>query len=313
LLAAMAVLLGTAACTATDGDTVTVTASASGSTPGSLLFAGLRTPPGTLLLGGVFPRPNGSVALMLVTGDPLVAFADLAAQADRAGLSLEPTSSGTPCWVSTTVDNWWNGEVVPIGEPTSGRPAGLGCGAAAWSAQPDGTRRWLSLRMLVGTSGTPYLAHLVAETAVGDATAPTATAAPPLTLPAVASPVMPPPMIAVPAVGAPLLRLTPHDPPGPFVVAAGSELVAPAFPSDCGGGGFVAVLRSRGDAGSVIDEYAAELTAAGLTDQHRRSLDTPMGPATYVDGWTAGGGDGSVTALPMVDGVTHLMVARCGD
>src|SRR5262245_51601880 len=130
-LVAMTVLLGATACTPADGDSVTVTASASGSAPGSPLFAGLRTPPGTLLLGGVFPRPSGSVALMLVTGDPLVAFADLAAQAGRAGLSLEQTSGIAPCWVSTTVDNWWNGDTTLVGGSAPGRPTGLGCGAAA--------------------------------------------------------------------------------------------------------------------------------------------------------------------------------------
>src|ERR1044071_2300781 len=96
VVAVATVLFGVSACDARDGDAATVTATSSGSPPGSPLFADLRTPQGTLLLGGVFPRPGGATAVMLLTGDPLVAFADLAGQAARAHLSLAPTSVA-PC------------------------------------------------------------------------------------------------------------------------------------------------------------------------------------------------------------------------
>jgi hypothetical protein len=289
-----------------------VPASPTGAPPGSPLVDGLRTPPGTLLLGGAFPRPRGAAAVMLVTGDPMDAFRDLAGQAQRRGYALRPQLTAGSCWLSTDPGAWWNGP----GDDGAGRsPAseihGLGCAVTGWTATSGGQRRYVSLRLLVGATDRPYLAHLGLAYTVADADAvvpvPSAGAFEP---PALESPFRPLVLTRVPGTGEALGQ--------PFVtepalrVAAGTSMLAPPFPADCGAGGFLAVLAVTGDVGAVVEAYAAQFTRAGLPEQQRPALPTGPPGATYLIATTAGGGEATITTIVAGDR-RYALVERCQD
>lgn len=289
-----------------------VPASPTGAPPGSTLVDGLRTPPGTLLLGGVFPRPRGAAAVMLVTGDPVGAFRDLAGQAQQRGYDLRPHGAEQSCWVSMDPDRWWSrpGEYDSWSPPASGI-TGLGCGMAGWTGASGGQGRYVSLRLLAGVADRPYLAHLGLTYAVADAAevypVPPAGGFEP---PPPASPFEPPPLTRVPGPGAELGL--------PFItepalrVAAGTAPLAPAFPADCGAGGVVAVLAVTGEIASVVEEYAAQFARAGLRQQERPALPAGSGEAVYLSATTAGGGDATITAM-IVNDHGYALVERCLD
>jgi hypothetical protein len=289
-----------------------VPASPKGGPPGSILVEDLHSPPGTVLLGGTFVRPNGAAALMLITSDPIVAFRDLVEQAQRAGFDLQPQSTVGSCWVSTTVDNWWRDPGQALSERVPSAVSGVGCAVAGWTTTTGHKSRFLSLRLLVGAADQPYLAHLSLDYTVADNAPAISTEASPTTpirLPTAASPLTPLPLTQedVPSVLAPAFN-TERE----LQVATGSSLLAPAFPSDCAAGGFVAVLRVTGAEGSVVDEYAAQFARAGLREQQRRNPVDPDTGGTYLRATTAGGGDATITTT-IANGDTYALVARCQD
>jgi len=288
-----------------------VPASPKGGLPGSVLVEDLRSPPGTVLLGGTFVRPNGAAALMLVTGDPVVAFRDLVEQAQHAGFGLQPQSSVGPCWVSATAGNWWQGPGQAITEGVLSVVSGLGCAVEGWTAATAQKSRFLSLRLLVGATDQPYLAHLSLDYVVADNDPAIMGASPtgPVRVPAVASPLNPRPLAAA-DVGSVLA--SPFNTERELRVATGSSLLAPLFPADCAAGGFVAVLTVTGVVGSVVDDYAAQFARVGLREQERSN---PVGPdtdGTYLHATTAGGGDATITTT-IANGDTYALVTRCQD
>lgn len=285
-------------------------ASPKGGLPGSALVEDLRSPRGTVLLGGTFVRPNGAAALMLITGDPIVAFRDLVEQAQRAGFGLQPQSTVGPCWVSTAADNWWQDPGHALTEPVFSAVSGLGCAVAGWTATVGHTSRFLSLRLLVGAADQPYLAHLSLDYAVADnAAAVMASPTAPVRVPAVASPLNPRPLTQA-KVGS-VLAL-PFNTERKLQIASGSSLLAPPFPSDCAAGGFVAVLAVTGVVGSIVDSYAAQFARVGLHEQERSNPVGPNTDGTYLHATTAGGGDATITTTT-ANGDTWAMVTRCQD
>jgi hypothetical protein len=291
-------------------DSSSVPASPKGGLPGSVLVEDLRSPPGTVLLGGTFVRPNGAAALMLITGDPIVAFRDLVEQAQRAGFGLQPQSSVDPCWVSTTADNWWLDPGRALTERVPSAVSGLGCAVAGWTAATGHKSRFLSLRLLVGAADRPYLADLSLDYVVGDNAAAVMGASPfaPVSVPAVASPLKAPPLTEA-DVGSVLAP--PFNTERELQVATGSSLLAPLFPADCAAGGFVAVMRVTGVVDSVVDSYAAQFARVGLRDQRRNTVDSDTG-GTSLYATTPGGGDATITTT-IANGDTYALVTRCQD
>jgi hypothetical protein len=282
-----------------------------GGLPGSVLVEDLRSPPGTVLLGGTFVRPAGAAALMLVTGDPIVAFRDLVEQAQRAGFALQPQSSVGPCWVSTTAGDWWQDPGQALTERVPSVVSGLGCAVEGWTPATAHTNRFLSLRLLVGAADRPYLAHLSLDYAVADDAPAILRASPaaPVGVPAVASPLKARPLTEA-KVGSVLAP--PFNTERELRVATGSSLLAPPFPAECAAGGFVVVLTVTGVVGSVVDRYAAQFARAGLREQERSN---PVGPdtdRTYLHATTAGGGEATITTTT-ANGDTYALVTRCQD
>lgn len=285
-------------------------ASPKGGLPGSALVEDLRSPPETVLLGTTFVHPKGATALMLITGDPIAAFRDLVDQAQRAGYGLQPESSIGPCWVSTSAGNWWQHPEQALTVHVLSGISGLGCAVAGWTATTGHKSRYLSLRLLVGANNQPYLAHLSLDYTVAD-NAPAVTGPSPITpvrIPTVASPIKARPLTQA-NVGSVLA--SPINTEQELQVAAGSSLMAPAFPAECAAGGFVAVLRVTGVVGSVVDSYAAQFARVGL-DEQDRSNPVADSDETYLHATTAGGGDATMTTA-IVNGDTYALVTRCQD
>ncbi len=276
-----------------------------------MLVGDLRSPPGTVLLGGTFVRPGGAAAMMLITGDPIVAFRDLVEQAQRAGFDVQPQSTAGPCWVSTTAHDWWQSPGQALTEGLPSAVSGLSCAVAGWTAATGDESRFLSLRLLVGAADRPYLAHLSLDYVIADdaATVTGASPAVPIRLATVRSPLYPRPLTAA-DVGSVLAP--PFNTERELHVATGSSLVAPVFPADCAAGGFVAVLRVTGSVGSVVDEYAAQFARAGLREQQRRNRVGPDADGIYLHATTAGGGDATITTT-VANGGTYALVVRCQD
>lgn len=280
---------------------------------GTPLVDTLRTPQGTLLLGQVFPQESGATALMLVTDDPLKVWADLVDQATRAGFGLVAGSGAEACWLATAMSRWWDGSgAIPISGRHPTELTGLGCDAYGDApAGAGGKRRSLILQMRVGSTPQPYLAHLLLLYGVYDDTGTSPMAGPSAQVSAATSPVVPEPFTQVPAADAPLGQ--PFFDGEEYRVAAGSVMLAPAFPGPCGGGGFVAVVRATESVAAVVDRYAEQFRHAGLTTEARSEIGFASMTASKVSLTTAGGGEGTITAVTATDGRTYLLVERCND
>jgi len=98
-----------------------------------------------------------------------------------------------------------------------------------------------------------------------------------------------------------------------YRVAKGSVMVAPTFPGSCGSGGFLAVVRATESTAAVVDRYAEQFRQAGLTTEDRKAVTAGSTTASKVSLTTAGGGDGTITAVTAADGATYLLVERCND
>lgn len=316
--AASALLLGviTACSTGSAGSTSgpATGATPAGLPPGTPLVETLRSPHGTLLLGQVFPQESGAIALMLVTGDPLKVWSDLVDQATRAGFGLVAGFGDAGCWLSTERNSWWDrpGEIPLSGRSPTGL-TGLGCDAYGDAGGGAGVkRRSLVLQMRVGSTPEPYLAHLLLQYGRYDDPGTSPASGPSAQVSGGSpSPVLPRPFTGVPAGDAPL------GPPffqgEEYRVAAGSVMLAPAFPGLCGAGGFVAVVRATESVPVVVDRYAEQFRQAGLRTEERREVRFGSVTAPTVSLTTAGGGEGAITAVTAGDGTTYLLVQRCND
>jgi hypothetical protein len=280
---------------------------------GTPLVETVRTPPGTLLVGRVFPTEFGAIAVLLVTGDPLVAWADLVNQAAAAGFVFVPASGADPCWVSHAQDGWWYKPDDPDARRPTAGVSGLGCGVYGW-ARPnaEGRRRHLDLQMWIGAAAQPYLAHLVVRYfARPDDPGRTDIDGSRVQVPVVASssPVRPRSFGRLPGVGA---RIgAPFFDEG-YRVASGSGLLAPVAPGACAAGGFLAVLRTTGPTVDVVESYAAQFRKGGLRTEERPEVHAGPVPATLVRLSSAGGGDATIIATGP-DRAGFLVIDRCND
>lgn len=296
-------------------DEKTLSATPAGLPAGTALVETLRTPQGTLLLGQMFPQQSGATALMLVTGDPLRVWSDLVGQATRAGFGLVAGYGTEACWLSTARSRWWDtaGEISLSDRRPTGL-TGLGCDAYGNTrAGAGGKRRSLTMQLRVGSTPEPYLAHLLLQYAVHDDTGTGAAPGPSARVAAgkSASPVLPAPFTRVPGADAPLGQ--PFYSGEEYRVAAGSLMLAPPFPSPCGAGGFVAVVRATESPAAVVDRYADQFRQAGLRTEERKEVAFGSMTAAKVSLTTAGGGEGTITSVTASDGTTYLLLERCND
>jgi hypothetical protein len=136
-----------------------------GPPPGTRLADWLVSPPGTVVLGSPFPRPDGTfAALLLVTGRPVAAVRDVLRQAADAGFTGPSYGrESTPACVTRSGDDWAHNDARPLGSAVPDDARWLICGVnAEGPATPQGDRRF-GLSLIVGTGGRPYLSHLYLE------------------------------------------------------------------------------------------------------------------------------------------------------
>ncbi|TDC50471.1 hypothetical protein E1212_14885 [Jiangella ureilytica] len=142
-----------------------------GAPPGTAITAELTVPPGTVLAGAPFAYAAeddgpvaGTEALLLVTGDPVEAFADLVEQVRTAGLdplTYHPDADAEPstCLVADVTYPETAGERWPLGSddiPGGDDPLSLECEAHAFG--PSGYR--LDLKLVVSEHSEPYLSFI---------------------------------------------------------------------------------------------------------------------------------------------------------
>lgn len=318
LVLSLSVILG--GCGGVDVSAQTVAVSPEGPAAGSPLMDELRVPAGTRLLGAAFPRRAGSAALLLVTGDPVAAFADLVRQARQAGFGLQADhAGGHACLLSTVKYDWWDHPTQSLGQqPAPTGTTGLVCAASGSTGPRSARQRFLQLRLAVSTGDHPYLAHIAVGLSLTDGSAVAMPAPGSLELPQPGSPVEPLPLPAVPGVGAELgAPFTARLHPDLYHVAAGSRLIAPAFAWGivCGSNfGFAVVLKITGKPDTVMSDYAAQFAKDNLTDQKRVQLAGAGGNATAVDATSTDGTGGDASATAVTSGIrTYLLIDRCGD
>lgn len=294
-----------------------------GEPPGTPITTQLSTPPGTLLLGtpfGYADAPGGEVAgvdaLLLVTGDPVAAFAGLVEQLSAAGpepLAYHPDEDADPafCEVADVTYPDAVGDRWPVGSPDvpADGPLSLECAAHAFG--PDGHR--LDLRLVVSEHADPYLSFVQVTEVYDTPSSPLPDLEAPAPPPDAESPVTPPPLPELPAAGDPIGE--PFAPSGEeYRLLDGFALVAPPAMSTCATGGFVAVVRitDGADLDTAVDAYVEHLAEAAFAEAPAPASDV----TTDVDGVPArrvvlsGAGAGTVTVTGAGE---HLLLDRCND
>lgn len=326
----------------------------SGLPPGTHLADWLISPPGAVVLGSPFPGPDGGfAALLLVIDRPLTAVREVLRQAADAGFTVpayggqEPTPA---CWARSGAD-WTDGEARPVGGALPEDTRWLTCEVnAEGPATPRGYRR-LSLNLVVGTGGRPYLSHLYLQEhrvpreevpgpfaivgprveirgpdgatvpapsarPVRPPVAPAASQRPVPTIPASAPELDPPRYPA--ALPGPGQRLAKRFAPSreAYRVLDGSQLVGPEFPSACATGGFHAVLRLDSATIDGYDEMARAAAFRGISRADARPDQTFRygdGTATYRAYHAPGGGDLVLVTVSRPRDPTFLLLSRCND
>ena len=279
------------ACGSHDGGS-SGSAAPAGEPPGTAITAELSVPPGTVLAGAPFPHETGTEALLLVTGDPVEAFADLVEQVRAAGLApltYHPDEDAEPS--ACAVDD-------------SGEEPSLRCEVHAFG--PSGYR--LDLNLLVSEHPEPYLSFIRVTEVQDSPSSPLPDVEAEAPTPEGDSPVTPPAFPAeLPGPGDPIGA--PFAPSGEeHTLLDGYELLAPPVMSTCATGGFVAVVRATegqrtGDAVDAWAEHLGEVSFAQL-------------PEPEVDGVPtrrvvlSGAGAGTVTVTG-ADG--YVLLDRCND
>lgn len=136
---------------------------------GSPLMEGLVVPPGTQLIGPVFPRPRplgaeerSSVAVLTVEEDPFAAWDDLAGQAHALGTPLP--SSGVCAWHDVTTEQGGLLQPVLVEEPRPDGADALVCTATAHGPSPGGGLISITARLWWDAEG----AELGLEVSAGD-------------------------------------------------------------------------------------------------------------------------------------------------
>lgn len=326
----------------------------SGLPPGTHLADWLISPPGTVVLGSPFPGPDGGfAALLLVIDRPVAAVREVLRQAADAGFTVSTYDGQEPtpaCWTRSGAGRS-DGEARPVGGALPADTRWLTCEVNAEGPATRRGYRRLSLNLVVGTDGRPYLSHLYLqeqrvpedqvpgpvasigpETRVrgpGGAVVPAPGARPvrpPVpptpshrTLPAIpaSAPELDPPRYpaALPGAGQ---RLAKRFAPGreAYRVLDGSQLVGPEFPSACATGGFHAVLRLDS---ATIDGYDDMARAAAFRGMSRADAEPDRtfrygdGTATYRAYHAPGAGDLVLVAVSRPRGPAFLLLSRCND
>jgi len=306
-----------AGCAETGGVPV---AGPSGLPPGTHLADWLISPPGTVVLGTTFPGPDGGfAALLLVVDRPLAAVHDVLRQAADAGFTVPTYGGAEPspvCGTRSGADWAGGGELRPIGGALPEDTRWLTCDFHAMGPGYSQGYRGLSLNLVVGTGGQPYLSHLyLEERRVPGAEVPKLFAAVP-TIPASADELDPPRYpAALPGPGQRLAKRFAPDEEA-YRVLDGSHLVGPEFPSTCATGGFHAVLRLDS---ATIDEYDDMARTAAFRQMSRADADPDQtfrfgdSTATYRAYNAPGGGYLVLVAVSRPRGPTFLLLSRCND
>lgn len=287
-------------CGSDDGDS-SGSAAPTGKPPGTPITADLTVPPGTVLAGVPFPYAaaedgpiEGTEALLLVTGDPIEAFADLVEQVREAGpdpLTYHPDEDAEPA-ACTVAD------------------ATLQCETHAFG--PDGYR--LDLALTVSEDPEPYLSHIRITEAEHSLSSPLPDLEVPVPTPEGESPVAPPDFPGeLPGPGDPIGA--PFAPSGEeHRLLDGYELLAPPIPPTCATGGFVAVVRAT-DGQRPRDAVAAWVVQLG-TESFAGAPSVDSDVSTTHDGVEVVrvvlSGAGAGTATVTVAG-EHVLLDRCND
>ena len=111
--------------------------------PGTPLAEGLVVPPGTHMIGPVFPSPGdvggdkrGFVALLAVDGDPFAAWDDLARQTRDLGAPL--ASSGSCAWYDIRTEQGGLLEPEFVDQPRPDTAEAMACGGSGYGPKQGG-------------------------------------------------------------------------------------------------------------------------------------------------------------------------------
>lgn len=306
-------------------------ATVTGEPPGTSITADLVTPPGTVLAGGPFPYRSASPsagrdaaapnvqALLVVTGDPVEAFADLYDQADDAGIPLlafHPDDDEEPafCQVADVEYSEAVGDRYPLDADLPDGELAIECRGTGFADSPAGTRR-LDIELVVSERSEPFVSFIrLQDSPASEAGGPSELYVPasPPEGPAPVSPPEPPGTLPGPG-EPPADHFAPDD--EDYEVLDGSRLAAPPMMSTCTTGGFVAVLTSDHNLNDAVDAYAEQLSSVAFGDAEAGSDDTLERDgltSRRVAFYAPGGGSASVTGVAG-DGVTRLLLERCND
>ena len=137
--------------------------------PGTPLAGGLVVPPGTRLIGPVFPSPSqvggderGFVALLAVEGDPFAAWDDLARQARDLGAPLP--SSGSCSWHDIRTEQGGLLESEFVDQPRPDGAETMECVGGGYGPTPGGGSISVNARLWWWAEG----AELGLEVSVGE-------------------------------------------------------------------------------------------------------------------------------------------------
>jgi len=283
--------------------------------PGTPITDWLTVPQGTVLLGSAFPYPDGGArALLLVTGDPLEAVADLGEQIYNAGYRWSPLESPSDNdYVCEIRSGDWNNpdEIFPVSAELPDGPSWLYCeGYAALPVEEN--HQWqATFELLVGTESDPYLSHLYVnvERVFMDGSG-LGTVDTPLVVPEGPSPVTPPSY--------------PDSMPGPgdaigaeffhngeeYPLLEGSRLTAPPLWVDCTGGFYAVIELNEAEVEDYVTEYQQEFGGERDIDEEFTHGETRVVYQRYHIG---GGGYLALHAVDPSEQPAYLLVYRCDD
>lgn len=293
-----------------------------GQPQGSAIAPGFVSPAGTVLLGVPFVSRNIGYgenpvrlqidAILLVTGDPVLALRDLLEQGSAAGIAM------TTYVGDEEQPTFCDEHLLEYGWPVEHQrelPA-LTCSAEGVSEVVDGIQREVTTRAVVGGQDEPYISFIhVVYRELDIRTQPLPVTAP-LPPPPGPSPLEPPEFpSSLPGPGEPLGA--PFAPVGEdYEILDGSELLAPPLPSTCSTGGFVAVLQFEGDLDEMFERYDDEVREGafrGIEPEPGEAFEHQGAQHRYRTYSGAGGGDVELRGTKAPGQPGYLLLERCND
>jgi hypothetical protein len=243
-------------------------------------------------------------ALLVITGDPVEAFASLVEQAEAAGFEMRTIAVDEDepafCTVSEAVDPGDAGEYVPLGGDVPDGELALSCNATATPDFVGGRQRELMIDLFVSERDDPFHSFAMVTHRAYDPDGATITPDPwdrglyqPAPVPDGPSPVTPPELPDAGRPGDPLTADWEWGYDGAeYEVLEGSRQPVPGMPVTSGTGGFVTVVEVTGDLDTMVDRYYDEITDNAISDD--QSFEHDGAEMRYVS-CDCGGGGGSFT------------------